>query len=62
MVVVVCLLGLLAGASALSLGMKLSRADIMAPFVQGNALKVISGLQNFDASLVRNVARAAELG
>ena len=34
----------------------------MAPFVQWNALKVISGLLNFDASLVRNVARVAELG
>ena len=39
-----------------------SRADILKPFVSGNALKVISGLNNFDETSVKNVARAAFLG
>ena len=40
----------------------LSRESVLAPFMEKRALKVIAGLQNFDESLVTNVARAANLG
>jgi len=32
------------------------------PFVEGNAMKVISGLNNYDSDLVNNVVKAAGLG
>ena len=43
-------------------GLAVSRADVLKPFVAGNAFKVISGIQNFDETLVRNVASASNLG
>lgn len=45
-------------ASALSL----SRTSVLKPFTQGNAFKVISGLKQFDAAVVKNVVSAACLG
>jgi hypothetical protein len=33
----------------------ISRESVLKPFFDGKALKVISGLNNFDADLVRNV-------
>lgn len=44
-------------------GMKMfSKKDVLKPFINGNALKVISGLQNFDSISVQNVANAAYVG
>lgn len=40
----------------------MSRAAILSPFKQGKALKIISGLNNFDQKLVVKVAHAAEAG
>lgn len=40
----------------------LNREVILKPFVDGNAVKVISGLNNYNAELVKNVATAAGLG
>lgn len=48
--------------SVSSLALRISRSAVLKPFVEGNALKVISGLQNFDKTNVRNVAWAANLG
>ncbi|KAJ1434014.1 hypothetical protein B484DRAFT_326465 [Ochromonadaceae sp. CCMP2298] len=39
-----------------------SKQEVLAPFQRGNALKVISGLHNFDFDLVKNVAWAAKEG
>jgi len=39
-----------------------SRAEVLKPFVDGKAFKVISGLNNFDAELVKNVVGAAYKG
>jgi len=39
-----------------------SRVEVLKPFVDGKAFKVISGLNNFDAELVRNVVSAAYKG
>lgn len=39
-----------------------SKQAVMKPFLDGNALKVISGLQAFDPTLVQNVANAAYNG
>ncbi len=41
---------------------RLTKSAVMKPFIDGNAFKVISGLQNFDRSLVSNVAWAAGEG
>ncbi|CAM9181063.1 unnamed protein product [Choristocarpus tenellus] len=41
---------------------RMSSADVLAPFRAGKALKVISGLNKFDADLVSKVARAAAAG
>jgi hypothetical protein len=49
---------IVAVASALSL----SRTTVLKPFTQGNAFKVISGLKQFDAAVVKNVVSAASLG
>lgn len=49
-------------ASALKMSTSFSREYTLRPFAQKNALKVISGLQNFDRSLVCNVAWAASNG
>ena len=49
-------LAILAVASAVS------RSSVMKPFTQGNAFKVIAGLNNFDASIVKNVVSAACAG
>lgn len=38
------------------------REAVLKPFAQGNALKIISGLHNFDQGLVKNVAWASNLG
>ena len=46
-------LAILAVASALS------RSAVLKPFSEGNAFKVIAGLNNFDASIVKNVVSAA---
>jgi Protein of unknown function (DUF561) len=40
----------------------LSRASVLKPFSEGNAFKVIAGLNNFDASIVKNVVSAACTG
>lgn len=48
--------------AALTAALKLSRTAVLQPFVSGNALKVISGLNNFDQVNVRNVAWAANQG
>ncbi|CAM9117526.1 unnamed protein product [Scytosiphon promiscuus] len=40
----------------------MSSGDVLAPFHAGKALKVISGLNKFDADLVSKVARAAAAG
>jgi len=42
--------------------LKHSREAVLRPFVQGKALKIISGLNNFDNNLVKNVAWAAQAG
>ncbi|CAM9323757.1 unnamed protein product [Hapterophycus canaliculatus] len=41
---------------------RMSSGDVLAPFHAGKALKVISGLNKFDADLVSKVARAAAAG
>ncbi|CAM9143010.1 unnamed protein product [Pylaiella littoralis] len=41
---------------------RMSSGDVLAPFQAGNALKVISGLNKFDADLVSKVARATAAG
>jgi hypothetical protein len=54
---------LLITAKALQLSMRsFSKQEVLAPFARGNALKVISGLHNFDSNLVQNVAWAATEG
>ena len=42
--------------------MRVSRQAVLEPFVGGKALKVISGINNFDAALVKNVVTAAVNG
>jgi len=42
--------------------MSISRESVIKPFHDGNALKVISGINNFDETLVANVASAAGFG
>ena len=54
------LLVLVLATTAVSL--QLGRAQVLQPFKTGNALKVISGLNNRDVSTVRNVAWAANQG
>ena len=49
-------LAIIATASALS------RSSVLKPFFEGNAFKVIAGLNNFDASIVKNVVSAACTG
>jgi len=39
-----------------------TRDQILKPFRNGNALKVIAGLNNFNAQVVQNVAKAASVG
>lgn len=39
-----------------------SKSAILKPFIQGKALKIISGLNNFDSQLVENIAWAAKNG
>jgi hypothetical protein len=39
-----------------------SRTEVLKPFLDGKAFKVISGLNNFDAELVKNVVGAAYKG
>ena len=48
--------------SSYSFQMSLSRETVLKPFIQGNALKVISGINKFDKGLVSNVASAAAIG
>lgn len=43
-------------------GLQFSRSTVLKPFIAGNALKIISGLTNFDESIVRKVAFAASVG
>lgn len=43
-------------------GAALTREVVLRPFADGKAFKVISGLHNFDSTLVRDVAWAAENG
>ena len=43
-------------------GLHFSRSAVLKPFATGNALKIISGLTNFDESIVRKVAFAASVG
>ena len=40
----------------------LSRSSVLKPFSEGNAFKVIAGLNNFDAGIVKNVVSAACTG
>ena len=40
----------------------LSRTAVLKPFTQGNAFKVIAGINNFDAAIVKNVVTAACYG
>lgn len=47
---------------AMALRQKFTRHEVLRPFVEGKALKVISGLKNFDASSVKNVVVAAHIG
>jgi thiamine monophosphate synthase len=56
-ILLVVLLGLLA-----CLASSLSRSAVLQPFAQGRALKVISGLDNFNVANVKNVAWAASQG
>jgi len=44
------------------ISMTATRDQILKPFRDGNAFKVISGLNNFNTDLVRNVATAAQSG
>lgn len=54
---------MLQSATAFRLHMStVSRDMVLKPFQEGKALKVISGLFNFDSQLVSNVATAAEHG
>lgn len=39
-----------------------TRTDVIKPFQDGNALKIISGLQNFDSCSVQNIVNAAYNG
>jgi hypothetical protein len=39
-----------------------SRQQVLNPFANGKALKIISGLQNFDSELVKSVSYAANYG
>lgn len=59
-IVVFCVLN----AAALSMQQSkiFNRDAVLKPFSQGNALKIISGLHNFDKDLVKNVAWASNLG
>lgn len=59
---VVLLLCIVAMATALKMSVSFNRELTLRPFVQKNALKVISGLQNLDRSVVGNVAWAASNG
>ena len=43
----------------LAVASALSRSSVLKPFSEGNAFKVIAGLNNFDASIVKNVVSAA---
>ena len=47
---------------AISNAMRVSRQATLAAFVGGKALKVISGINNFDAAVVKNVVTAAVNG
>lgn len=44
---------------AVSNALTMSRTTVLAPFNAGNALKVISGINQFDVTLVKNVVAAA---
>ncbi|CAM9121788.1 unnamed protein product [Heterosigma akashiwo] len=57
LLVVLAILG-----ASLSMGFTLSMNSVLKPFQDGKALKIISGLQNFDADLVEKVSRAAYFG
>lgn len=46
----------------LSMVSSFSRDQILKPFRDGNAFKVISGLNNFDSLVVQNVVKAASVG
>jgi hypothetical protein len=45
--------------SVLAVASALSRVSVMRPFTEGNAFKVIAGINNFDAAVVKNVVSAA---
>ena len=45
-----------------TIALQMPRAQVLAPFQAGNALKIISGLNNFDVSNVKNVVWAASQG
>jgi antitoxin component of RelBE/YafQ-DinJ toxin-antitoxin module len=56
------LIALVIVSCALGLTMSVARETVLKPFAEGKALKIISGLNNFDRDLVCNVAEAAQLG
>jgi hypothetical protein len=55
------LIAILACAPA-ALGLRVGTSRVLKPFADRRALKVISGLMNFDAELVSNVCKAADAG
>ena len=59
MIAVIALFILVSGASAMK---SFSRQAVMKPFLEGNALKIISGLQNVNSINVENVVVAAYTG
>jgi len=60
--IIFVLASLVASSVAFSLHMTIPRESVLKPFREGNALKVISGLKNFDEVSVKNVVKAASLG
>mmetsp|Transcript_4710 Transcript_4710/g.11678 ORF Transcript_4710/g.11678 Transcript_4710/m.11678 type:complete len:273 (-) Transcript_4710:354-1172(-) len=58
---VACLLAIASGAAAAHAGPH-HPSRVLAPFAEGRALKVISGLMNFDKASVAKVCSAAEKG
>ena len=62
LLLLVIVLAMHATCSAMALRTKFTRAEVLKPFVEGKALKVISGLKNFDAASVKNVVYSASVG
>jgi len=58
----ILLISFLTASFSLSLNMAASRDAILSSFKAGNALKIISGINNFDVEVVRKVSAAASLG